>query len=208
MGDELSDFPEVPPELRPCELPHDGRFDQAARQALEARGWTPVDIRFLHGVRQVKLTLDAAMRGTAMLNQEQRKALELAAKLYLDKRTAESDSTKKKDTVDVAALLSATGHRPMSKDNDSFPELIIKQPVVAPAATAQSDLTASLSQTKRRGGRPKGSTDKVPRRLAGVLAEAKRARALGEEAGEGAAAPAGGVVAGAETHSDTSGVGA
>lgn len=116
-------YPEVPIDKRPCELPHSGQFTAGDIEYLESRGWTPVDVRYISGIKQIVLTLNGAIRGTVELSAAQFKALEMAAKLFLNKNMLSGDENKK-PTTNVMDVISSMGRKPHNKELDQYPEVV------------------------------------------------------------------------------------
>ena len=91
------------------QIPHDGSFDSADLAALVAKGYAPVDVRFLDGPEAVRLTLRGVRLGTIHFTKALAEALKLEASIYgMLGSKGEPPKTKKTDP-DVSAMLDTWG---------------------------------------------------------------------------------------------------
>lgn len=80
-------WPDVPDNLRPKRLPHNGLVDKVAGELLRGKGWDPIDVRLMSANSDaergmcLKAFLEGVRLGTIEMDFKLQKFLDLEARL-------------------------------------------------------------------------------------------------------------------------------
>jgi hypothetical protein len=125
-----ADWPEVPDDARPKELPHIGDIPDGQIVELEAKGWEPVDVRLKpRGADAVKGWLEGIRLGTIdARDQKVLKFLELEAKVYglLSNRVKSGDKKRPGGEIRTLEELMSIGETSFSLSPAQKRDLVVK----------------------------------------------------------------------------------